>query len=122
MDEIAVEGGEGDIPWEHAGAQVLQLYVEDDITSVVRPIKFLAGYCKLHLDPGASKRIHCHLSSDVLSFVGKDYRRIVEPGTIQLVLGFDSEEVQAQHTVQVTGPVREVGSKRDFAAEITVLA
>lgn len=107
---------------EHAGAQVLQLYVEDDITSVVRPIKFLAGYCKLHLDPGASKRIHCHLSSDVLSFVGKDYRRIVEPGTIQLVLGFDSEEVQAQHTVQVTGPVREVGSKRDFAAEITVLA
>ncbi|WEV59554.1 glycoside hydrolase family 3 C-terminal domain-containing protein [Bifidobacterium sp. ESL0728] len=102
------------------GSQVVQLYVNDPVSSVVRPIEYLAGFCKVELAAGASEHIRFHLPTEVLSFTGRDYRRIVEPGRIVLKVGFDSGKAECTTEIQVTGPVREIQNRKVFGATAVI--
>ena len=37
---------------EHAGDEVVQLYVRDTIATLTRPMKELKGFCRVSLQPG----------------------------------------------------------------------
>lgn len=77
-----------------AGAQVLQLYVNDEKSSVIRPVKELKGFAKVYLQPGESKTITLSLSRRDLSFYNPDLNDwTAEPGKFNLHLGFDSQQI-----------------------------
>jgi len=70
-----------------AGAEVVQLYVNDNFGSVSRPVKQLKGFRKVLLDPGEQKTAVMTLSADDLSFIGQRNTRIVEPGAFTVMIG-----------------------------------
>lgn len=79
-----------------AGAQVVQLYVNDVKASVVRPVKELKGFVKVNLQPGESSEITLNLSERDLSFYDittNDWK--AEPGRFNLLLGFSSQDIKA---------------------------
>lgn len=79
-----------------AGAQVVQLYVNDAKASVVRPVKELKGFVKVNLQPGESSEITLNLSERDLSFYDittNDWK--AEPGRFNLLLGFSSQDIKA---------------------------
>ena len=64
-----------------AGTEVVQLYLGDPVSTVVRPVKWLAGFARASLEPGEAARVTFRVHADRTSFTGQDLTRIVEPGT-----------------------------------------
>jgi beta-glucosidase len=70
--------------------EVAQLYVQDVVGSVTRPVRELKGFQRVHLKPGESREVSFHLSADDLAFYGRDMRRATEPGAFHAWIGGSS--------------------------------
>jgi beta-glucosidase len=70
-----------------AGAEVVQLYVNDNFGSVSRPVRQLKGFRKVMMQPGEQKTVTFTLEATDLSFIGIDNTRIVEPGAFTAMVG-----------------------------------
>jgi beta-glucosidase len=76
-----------------SGDEVAQLYIRDEVSSVTRPVKELRGFRRIHLNPGETKTIELPLGPKELSFLNREMRRVVEPGTFTIMVGGNSEEL-----------------------------
>jgi beta-xylosidase len=103
-----------------AGTEVVQLYLGDPVSTVVRPVKWLAGFARAALGPGEAARVTFRLHADRTSFTGQDLTRIVEPGTITVALGGSSDELSLTGSFALTGPVRTVGIDRVLDTPVSV--
>lgn len=91
---------------EREGDEVVQIYIRDLYASLVRPVRELKGFKRLTLGPGESARVSCVVPTDVLSFTGPKYVRIVEPGEFEFLVGTSSKDIHFRHTVRLEGTVR----------------
>lgn len=105
---------------ERTGVEVVQLYLHDPVASVVQPVQRLVGYARVELAPGQTARIGVRAPADLASFTGRDRRRIVEPGELELRLGASSSDVRLTARWLLSGPVRRVDHTRELHARITV--
>jgi len=71
-----------------AGKETVQLYICDLYGSVSRPNKQLKGFEKISLLPGESKTVKFMIEADHLSFIGRDNKRIVEPGEFNVMIDY----------------------------------
>ncbi|KOR76671.1 glycoside hydrolase family 3 protein [Paenibacillus solani] len=87
-----------------AGDEVVQLYVKANSSRVVRPLKTLKGFQRIHLAPGASETVSFELKAEELAFwdVTRD-RYCVEKGTYTLMAGPSSSQLQETAVLQVDG-------------------
>jgi beta-glucosidase len=76
-----------------AGAEVAQLYIHDEVSSVTRPIKELRGFHRVTLDPGKTETITFTLGPDELSFLDREMHRVVEPGSFDIMVGGNSVDL-----------------------------
>ncbi len=80
---------------KRAGAEVVQLYVNDESASVPRPEKELKGYEKVYLEPGESRSVEFILDSEAFAFYDMDrHSFVVEPGTFNILLGASSRDIR----------------------------
>ncbi|MCX8183756.1 MAG: glycoside hydrolase family 3 C-terminal domain-containing protein [Crenarchaeota archaeon] len=86
---------------EKEGEEVAQLYVQDPVASVARPVKELKGFQRLVLKPGETRRVVFTLTADDLAFLGEDMRRIVEPGEFKIMVGASSEDIRLQSILKI---------------------
>jgi beta-glucosidase len=70
-----------------AGDEIVQMYIRDDIGSVTRPVKELKGFARISLRPGETKNVQFTITADKLSFLNEDMQRVVEPGTLTIMVG-----------------------------------
>ncbi|OZI30273.1 beta-glucosidase [Bordetella genomosp. 10] len=77
------------------GATVVQLYLQDPVASISRPVKELKGFQKVVLKAGEQKEVSFTIKQDDLSFYNNDLKRVVEPGRFNVYIGLDSENVKA---------------------------
>jgi beta-glucosidase len=70
-----------------AGKEVVQLYLNERVASVTPPLKRLKRFAKVSLQPGESLQISFELTSEDLSFISADNKRIVEPGVFDVRIG-----------------------------------
>ncbi len=75
------------------GDEVVQLYIRDEVSSITRPVKELRGFRRITLDPGKTQVVEFSLGPDELSFLNRDMRRIVEPGTFKIMIGGNSVDL-----------------------------
>jgi beta-glucosidase len=69
------------------GKEVVQLYLNERFASVTPPLKRLKRFAKVSLGTGESRKITFELTSDDLSFIGADNKRVVEPGVFDVRIG-----------------------------------
>jgi beta-xylosidase len=100
--------------------EVVQLYLSDPVAQVVRPLRWLAGFAKVPLDPGQERRVTFRLHADRTAFHGKAGVRVVEPGEIGVMVGGASDQLPLTGSFTLRGPERVVGPARvlDTPAEI----
>jgi beta-glucosidase len=79
-----------------AGEEVAQLYIRDNVASLVRPMKELKAFEKVFLKPGESKVIRFTIDRDKLSFYNDKLEWKAEPGTFTLMIGTSSDNIQLQ--------------------------
>src|SRR5258708_8479234 len=75
------------------GDEVAQLYTHQKVSLVTGPVKELRGIREVTLDPGEAKTVEFWLGPDELSFLNRDLRRVVEPGTFDIMVGGNSDEL-----------------------------
>jgi len=75
------------------GEEVVQLYIQDLVASVTRPVKELKGFKKIFLKKGEEKEINFTISEEDLRFTGRENKAISEPGYFKVFVGNDSGNV-----------------------------
>jgi beta-xylosidase len=103
-----------------AGTEVVQLYLGDPVATMVRPVRWLAGFTRVALEPGEAAHITFRVHADRTSFTSRDLTRIVEPGTIAVNVGGSSDELPLTGSYTLTGPIRTVGIDRVLDTPVTV--
>jgi len=91
---------------------VLQVDARVPDASMTRPVMELRDFRRLSMEPGGRTRVAFHIPTDLFSFTGIDYRRVVEPGTIEVMLGRSSADIRLRVEIVLTGGVRVVGEGR----------
>ncbi|MBQ2111640.1 MAG: glycoside hydrolase family 3 C-terminal domain-containing protein [Bacteroidales bacterium] len=74
----------------YEATEVAQLYVQDKVGSVVRPVKELKGFQRVTLAPGESRNVTFELPVADLAFWNIDMEYVVEPGDFRLWAAGDS--------------------------------
>ncbi|WP_165216886.1 glycoside hydrolase family 3 N-terminal domain-containing protein [Schaalia sp. ZJ1691] len=105
---------------DRAGSEVVQLYAADPVGEVVRPLKSLIGFTKIHLNPGQEARVTFDVHADRFSFTGVDMQRIVEGGIIELSAGRSSEDRVEAIAVEIEAGRRIVGEGRVLTTPVHV--
>jgi beta-glucosidase len=83
------------------GAEVVQLYINDVISSVNTPVKELQGFDKVMLNPGEKKKVEFKLKPEQLSFIDQNLKWVVEPGTFAVMIGSSSENIRLKGEFEV---------------------
>ncbi len=78
------------------GETVVQLYIQDETGSMIRPIKELKGFQKVLLKAGEQKAVHFSIEEDDLKFYNTQLKYAAEPGKFNVQIGLDSEAVTQQ--------------------------
>ena len=85
------------------GAEVVQMYIRDAVSSVTRPVKELKGFQKVTLRPGEKKTVSFEITPDLLSFYDINMKYVVEPGEFFIMVGNSSrDEDLSKVTLTVT--------------------
>lgn len=84
---------------KRAGAEVVQMYIRDCVSSVTRPVRELKGFQKVWLEPGEKKTVTLEISPEALAFYDVDMNYVVEPGVFEIMIGNSSRESDFQKVV-----------------------
>ena len=76
-----------------AGDEVVQVYLRDNISSVTRPVKELAGFKRVTLKPGETRRVDITLRPEAFMLWNRDMERVVEPGEFTIMVGPNSQNL-----------------------------
>ncbi|HIQ05954.1 MAG TPA: beta-glucosidase, partial [Anaerolineae bacterium] len=87
------------------GDEVVQLYTHDVVASVTRPVKELKEFKRITLKPGEAKTVSFTLAVSQLGFYDRNMAFVVEPGTIEVMIGSSSEDIHLTGQFEVAGGV-----------------
>lgn len=74
-----------------AATEVVQLYVQDVVGDVTRPVRELKNFERVYLQPGESKTVSFILHTDELAFHNQAMQLVTEPGEFKLWIAADAE-------------------------------
>ncbi len=90
---------------DREGKEVVQLYVRDVESSLVRPGKELKAFKKVALRPGETKTVHFTLDKDALSFYDPGRKQwIAEAGEFEILIGSSSRDIRARGSFSLKAP------------------
>jgi beta-glucosidase len=83
------------------GDEVVQLYINDIVSSTSKPVKELKGYERVSLEPGEKKTVKLKLLPEDLSLFDRDMNFVVEPGTFEVMVGSSSNDLKLKGEFEV---------------------
>lgn len=81
---------------KYAGEEVVQLYINDPVASISRPVKELKGFQKVMLKPGESKVVSFDITPELLKFYNHDMKYDWEPGEFKISIGSNARDVKTE--------------------------
>jgi beta-glucosidase len=85
-----------------AGKEVVQVYVHDHQSKLVRPPKELKGFAKVELQPGETKTVTVALDFRAFAYYHPSYRQwITEDGEFDILVGASSADIRYSQQVSM---------------------
>jgi beta-glucosidase len=85
---------------EVAGKEIVQLYVHDQKSGLVRPVKELKGFSKVELQPGETKTVSFTLDFRAFAYYHPAYKQwIAEDGEFDILIGASATDIRCRATV-----------------------
>lgn len=81
--------------------EVMQLYLKDEVSSVVTYSYDLRGFEKVHLKPGEKKTVYFKLEPDDLSLMDRNRQWVVEPGKFTVMIGSSSKDIRLTGSFEI---------------------
>jgi beta-glucosidase len=101
-----------------AGDEVIQLYFSDCVASVTRPVKELAGFIRVFLQPGEMKKVIFTFYADQTAFIGADMKWRVESGDIDLMIGNSSDCLNLKSALHINDTKILKSGKRSYFCDV----
>lgn len=76
------------------GAEVVQLYVRDVVSSVTTPDKALKAFKKVYLKPGETQTVSLQINKEDLKLWNKQMEYVIEPGDFEIYIGSSVEDIR----------------------------
>ncbi|WP_312157610.1 beta-glucosidase BglX [Pantoea piersonii] len=76
------------------GATVVQMYLNDPVASISRPVRELRGFKRIMLKAGESQTVSFKIDVDALKFWNQQMQQVAEPGKFRVMIGLDSVRTQ----------------------------
>lgn len=70
-----------------ASDEVVLCYINDEVSSVVTPVKKLVAFKRISLKPGETKTVSLDIPSDAMALYDINMKRMIEPGQFTVMLG-----------------------------------
>lgn len=86
---------------KYDGEEVSQLYMRDEYASVVQPMKQLKHFERFHLKKGEEKKVTFVLTEEDFFLVNYTLKKVVEPGTFQVMIGSSSDDIRLEKSISV---------------------
>lgn len=103
------------------GATVVQLYTRVNTTGVTRPAQQLSAFHRVKLAAGTSRRLRFEVDATQLAYTNLTYEFAVEPASVDLFVGLDSEDRRLPRSFRLVGEPRPLAShERSFLATTVV--
>lgn len=83
------------------GDEVVQLYVNDEYSSVTTYTKVLRGFERITLEPGASQKVTFTLKPQELGLWNQHNEFVVEPGSFEVMIGASSQDIRLKDKFEV---------------------
>lgn len=106
---------------ERDGEEVVQVYVTDEMASMMRPVQELAGFCRVGLKAGESKKICFSMKADQFAFLDQNMDWIVEAGTMTVKIGGSSKDIRLTGTFEITDTRVIDGKNRGFYGKSRII-
>lgn len=107
---------------DQAGDEVVQLYLRDRFSSITRPVKELAGFCRIHIEPKEKSRVTFTVKADQTAFLDREMRWKVEHGDVDVEIGSSSEDIRLKGMFRITQDRWIDGADRTFYAGVEMEA
>jgi beta-glucosidase len=78
---------------KRAGEETVQLYIQDKVASVTRPVKELKDFKKINLQAGEKTTVQFTLSPEQLAYYNLDMNWTIDPGMFNVFVGGNSQDV-----------------------------
>jgi beta-glucosidase len=80
---------------KYAGEEIVQLYIQDPVASISRPVKELKNFAKIMLQPGETKEVVFSIKTDDLKFYNSDLIYDWEGGEFVIFAGTNSRDTKS---------------------------
>lgn len=102
------------------GTEVVQLYINDPVASITRPVKQLKAFARVDLKPGQQALVSFKVPVNLLAFVDSQQHWVVEPGEIKLMIGSSSADLRLHGSFDIDGDVTDVGANRAYLSAVDI--
>jgi beta-glucosidase len=99
---------------ERAGDEVVQLYTHQQVPLITRPVKELKGFMRVTLEPHQTKTIVFQLPVNQLGFYDLEQRFVVEPGTVEVMIGSSSQDIRCVGSFEIPGEKTDLYGNKVF--------
>ena len=89
---------------KRAGDEVVQLYIQDVLSTVTTYEKNLRGFERVHLKPGETRTLSFVIKPEHLQLINEQYQHVVEPGDFKVMMGASSVDIRLEDTFTVIEP------------------
>jgi beta-glucosidase len=103
------------------GEEVVQVYVRDELSSMVRPVQELAGFKRVQIPAGESKTVRFAMRADQFAFIDVDMNWIVEAGRMLARVGSSSNAIHLEGAFDIAETAVIDPRSRGFYAQATVV-
>lgn len=83
------------------GDEIVQLYLHQDLSTVVQPERQLKAFERITLEPGETRTVTLHLDYDDLAIVDAKMQWTVEPGTYHVLLGASRTDIRLMGKITI---------------------
>jgi len=105
---------------DRPGVDVVQLYTHDPVASVTRPVAQLVGYARVELAAGERATVEFAVPAARLAFSDRGYRRVVEPGALEVWVGPSCDERETAADTALAGGVHEITARDERLTVVSV--
>ena len=81
------------------GEEVVQLYLHDQVASVVQPVMQLKHFARVAIAKGETRKIEFTITEEDLRIINRDMQSVVEPGDFEVMVGAASDDIRLRGTL-----------------------
>jgi beta-glucosidase len=80
----------------------------------------LKGFKRIELAPGERKTVTFHLAVNQLGFYNRAMKFVVEPGSIDVMVGSSSDDIRCTGSFEITGRVKDISATKTYFSTVDV--